>query len=140
MEWAERSGEANDYTDNLPLQCLHPVGHWYEIPNLFRNGVLQQLLSVRPQLKHILVHNIDTMGVHLDPTILGYHMQSEAGMTVEVITRWLDDRGGGLARTDTAPADRGLTRAKLGSSLVLQLRHLLDRSRSDVESVRTPPG
>jgi len=100
MEWAERRGEANDYTDNLPLQCLHPVGHWYEIPNLFRNGVLQQLLSTRPQLKHILVHNIDTMGVHLDPTILGYHVQSGAGMTVEVIARWLDDRGGGLARTD----------------------------------------
>ena len=27
-------GEANDYLDNLPLQCLHPVGHWYEVPNL----------------------------------------------------------------------------------------------------------
>ena len=62
MEWAERSGEASDYTDNLPLQCLHPVGHWYEIPNLFRNGVLSRLLDTRPQLKHILVHNIDTMG------------------------------------------------------------------------------
>jgi hypothetical protein len=100
MEWAERSGEASDYTDNLPLQCLHPVGHWYEIPNLFRNGVLQQLLKARPQLKHLLVHNIDTMGVNLDPAILGYHIRSGAGMTVEVITRWLDDRGGGLARTD----------------------------------------
>ena len=100
MEWAERSGEASDYTDNLPLQCLHPVGHWYEIPNLFRNGVLQQLLAARPHLKHILIHNIDTMGANLDPAILGHHIQSGAGMTVEVITRWLDDRGGGLARTD----------------------------------------
>jgi hypothetical protein len=100
MEWAERSGEATDYTDNLPLQCLHPVGHWYEIPNLFRNGVLRQLLSAHPGLKHILVHNIDTMGVNLDPAILGYHVQSGAGMTVEVIPRWLDDRGGGLARID----------------------------------------
>ncbi len=48
MEWAERSGEASDYTDNLPLQCLHPVGHWYEVPNLFRNGVLRQLLASQP--------------------------------------------------------------------------------------------
>jgi hypothetical protein len=100
MDWAERSGEASDYTDNVPLQCLHPVGHWYEIPNLFRNGVLLQLLSARPQLKHLLVHNIDTMGANLDPSILGHHIESKAGMTVEVITRWLDDRGGGLARTD----------------------------------------
>lgn len=100
MEWAQRSGEAADYTDNLPLQCLHPVGHWYEIPNLFRNGVLQRLLETRPRLKTILVHNIDTMGANLDPAILGHHLQTGAGMTVEVITRWLDDRGGGLARTD----------------------------------------
>jgi hypothetical protein len=100
MDWAERSGEATDYTDNLPLQCLHPVGHWYEIPNLFRNGTLQQLLASRPQLKHIMIHNIDTMGANLDPAILGHHIQSGAGMTVEVITRWLEDRGGGLARTD----------------------------------------
>ena len=100
MQWAERSGEACDYTDNLPLQCLHPVGHWYEIPNLFRNGVLSRLLVTRPQLKHIFVHNIDTMGANLDPAILGQHIQSGAGMTVEVITRWLDDRGGGLAKVD----------------------------------------
>ena len=100
MEWAERQGEANDYTDNLPLQCLHPVGHWYEIPNLFRNGVLSQLLKKRPQLKYILIHNIDTMGANLDPAILGQHIERNAAMTVEVITRRLDDRGGGLARTD----------------------------------------
>lgn len=100
MEWAERSGEASDYTDNLPLQCLHPVGHWYEIPNLFRNGVLQQLLAKRPQLRYFLVHNIDTMGADLDAALLGFHIHSGSGMTVEVITRWLDDRGGGLARTD----------------------------------------
>jgi len=100
MDWAQRSGEASDYTDNLPLQCLHPVGHWYEIPNLFRNGVLRKLLRDHPGLKSILVHNIDTMGANLDPAVLGHHLRSGAGMTVEVITRWLDDRGGGLARTD----------------------------------------
>jgi hypothetical protein len=100
MDWAERNGEASDYTDNLPLQCLNPVGHWYEIPNLFRNGVLSQLLEKYPHLRHILVHNIDTMGADLDPAILGRHMESKAGMTVEVITRRLDDRGGGLAKTD----------------------------------------
>jgi hypothetical protein len=34
IDWASRMGEASDYTDNLPSQCLHPVGHWYEIANL----------------------------------------------------------------------------------------------------------
>ena len=100
MDWAKRSGEASDYTDNVPLQCLHPVGHWYEISNLFRNGVLSQLLTKQPSLKHILVHNVDTAGVNIDPAILGQHIETKAAMTVEVITRRLDDRGGGLARAD----------------------------------------
>jgi len=34
INWARSSGEASDYTDNVPVQCLHPVGHWYEVPNL----------------------------------------------------------------------------------------------------------
>ena len=41
--WAE-ANEAGDYTDNLPAQCLHPVGHWYEVANLLRNGTLHRLL------------------------------------------------------------------------------------------------
>jgi hypothetical protein len=100
IDWAQKAGEATDYTDNLPMQCLNPIGHWYEIPNLFRNGVLLKLLNMHPNVKHILVHNIDTMGANVDPTILGKHIENRAGMTVEVITRRLDDRGGGLARID----------------------------------------
>ena len=30
--------ETRDYRDNLPSQCLHPVGHWYEVANLLLNG------------------------------------------------------------------------------------------------------
>ena len=29
IHWAQQAGEGSDYTDNLPAQCLHPVGHWY---------------------------------------------------------------------------------------------------------------
>ena len=36
IHWAVTAGEGSDYTDNLPLQCLHPTGHWYEIPNMLR--------------------------------------------------------------------------------------------------------
>ena len=55
-------------------QCLHPVGHWYEVPNLLRNGVLARLLDERPQLKYLLLHNIDTLGADLDPALLGLHI------------------------------------------------------------------
>ncbi len=98
--WARQAGEAGDYTDNVPLQCLHPVGHWYEVPNLLRNGVLLELLRERPQLKHLMLHNIDTLGADVDAGLLGKHIESGAGLTFEVITRRLEDRGGGLARVN----------------------------------------
>ena len=100
INWAQQAGEGSDYTDNLPLQCLHPVGHWFELPNLFKNGVLARLLAERPQLRTLMLHNIDTVGADVDPAILGAHLHSGATMTVEVITRRVEDRGGGLARVD----------------------------------------
>ena len=100
LRWAEAAGEATDYRDNLPLQCLHPVGHFYEIPNLIRNGTLAALLRERPQLRTLLLHNIDTVGANLDPALLGQHLESGATLSFEVITRRLEDRGGGLARVD----------------------------------------
>ena len=100
LQWAQTNGEAADYTDNLPAQCLHPVGHWYEIPNLFLNGTLAALLAQRPQLQHLVMHNIDTVGMTVDPALLGLHLASGAALTFEVITRRLEDRGGGLARVD----------------------------------------
>ena len=75
IAWAREAGEGSDYTDNLPLQCLHPVGHWYELPNLLRNGVLAGLLRRRPQLQYLLLHNIDTVGLDVDPALLGWHIR-----------------------------------------------------------------
>lgn len=101
--WARSAGEASDYTDNLPLQCLHPVGHFFELPNLLLNGTLAALLTERPQLKTLMLHNIDTLGADVDPALLGHHLQSKAGLTFEVITRRLEDRGGGLASVNGRP-------------------------------------
>ena len=82
------------------MQCLHPVGHWYEIPNLFRNGVLLRLLSERPQLQYLLLYNVDTLGADADAALLGLHIRQGACLTFEMITRRLEDRGGGLARVN----------------------------------------
>jgi hypothetical protein len=98
--WAQQMGEGDDYTDNLPLQCLHPVGHWYEIPNMFRNGILARLLAEQPQLQYLMVHNIDTVGVDVNPAILGFHIDEGAALTTEVVPRRIEDRGGGLAWVD----------------------------------------
>jgi hypothetical protein len=103
IAWARHSREAGDYTDNVPLQCLHPVGHWFEIPNLLRNGTLAALLRNRPQLKTLLLHNIDTVGANADPALLGLHLRRKSCLTFEVITRQVEDRGGGLARVNGRP-------------------------------------
>lgn len=100
MGWALSTGEASDYTDNLPGQCLHPVGHWYEVPNLLKNGTLLHLLEERPDLQYLMIHNIDTLGADVAPALLGLHITSGASLTVEVTPRRLDDRGGGLARVE----------------------------------------
>jgi hypothetical protein len=76
------------------------VGHWFEVPNLLRNGVLARLLAEYPKLTTLMVHNIDTAAANMDPAILGQHLASGAAITTEVIARHLEDRGGGLARVD----------------------------------------
>jgi UDP-N-acetylglucosamine pyrophosphorylase len=103
IAWAKQAGEGGDYTDNVPAQCLHPVGHWYEVSNLMRNGVLLRLLQERPNLRYLLVHNIDCLGVDLDPGLLGLHIRLGACLSFEVTTRRLEDRGGGLARVQGRP-------------------------------------
>jgi hypothetical protein len=100
IAWAEAAGGGSDYTDNVPLQCLHPTGHWFEVPNLLRNGTLARLIRQLPQLKYLLLHNIDTLGADLDPGLLGRHIRSRACLSFEVISRRIDDRGGGLARVN----------------------------------------
>ncbi|MGA2747223.1 MAG: UTP--glucose-1-phosphate uridylyltransferase [Verrucomicrobiota bacterium] len=100
INWARQAGEGEDYTDNVPAQCLHPVGHWYEVSNMLRNGVLLRLLDQYPNLNYLLAHNIDSLGADLDPAFLGLHIQQNACLSFEVITRRLEDRGGGLARVN----------------------------------------
>ena len=98
LDWARSKGEGADYTDNVPIQRFNPPGHFYEVPTLFRNGVLARLLDDHPNLKWLMVHNIDTLGANLDPGVLGLAMQAGACLSFEVIPRRIEDRGGGLAR------------------------------------------
>lgn len=98
IDWAKNNGEGSDYIENIPQQRLNPLGHWYEIPNMLRNGVLAKMIKDNPGLEHIMLHNIDTLGTDLSPDALNYHVNSGNALTFEVIARHVDDRGGGLAR------------------------------------------
>ena len=98
LDWARSQGEGTDYTDNLPIQRFNPPGHFHEVPNLLKNGLLAQLLDEYPNLQWLLVHNIDTLGAFVEPAVLGLVIESAAILGFEVIPRRIDDRGGGLAR------------------------------------------
>jgi len=100
IQWALASGEGSDYRDNLPLQCLHPTGHWFELPNLLRNGVLARILREHPNVETLMLHNIDTVGADLDPAALTAHLHSGSVLSFEVVPRRIEDRGGGLARVN----------------------------------------
>eukprot|EP00804_Cyclotella_cryptica_P012888 CCRYP_002249-RB/>CCRYP_002249-RB protein AED:0.13 eAED:0.13 QI:185/1/1/1/0.83/0.71/7/3037/1190 len=103
IDWAESNGEGSDYTLNVPKQCLCPVGHWYEVPNLFLNGTLARMLRERPQLKILMLHNIDTVGATVDPNILGLFLSSGSTLAYEVVPRCIEDIGGGLYRVNGKP-------------------------------------
>ena len=136
IEWARSAGEGSDYTDNLPGQCLHPVGHWYELPNLLRNGLLRSLLTERPGLKTLLLHNIDTLGADADPALLGLHLRTGACLSFEVIPRRIEDRGGGLARVDGKVA-RGMAQSVLNGIELgivgMDLQVLADKGEVDLQ-------
>lgn len=119
--WAEERGEASDYRDNLAHQCVHPLGHGFEVPNLVRNGTLAALLDENPDLTTLLVHNVDAVGAWPDPAMLGHHLRGGATFTFEVVPRRIEDTGGGLARVDG--------RVRLVESLALPRDDVEDRLR-----------
>lgn len=100
LGWAKAKGEGTDYLDNVPLQRFNPPGHFYEVPNLLRNGTVARLLDQFPKLEWLLVHNVDTLGASIDPDVFRRVRDSGATLAFEVIPRRLDDRGGGLARVN----------------------------------------
>ncbi|MFO0282131.1 MAG: UTP--glucose-1-phosphate uridylyltransferase [Acidobacteriota bacterium] len=103
VRWVEAMREGSDYRANVPRQCIHPVGHWYEFPNMLLNGVLADLLEEQPQLEYLLLHNVDTLGASLDEALLGNHMESGATFSVEVVLKQFGDHGGSLARVNGRP-------------------------------------
>ncbi|RJQ49631.1 MAG: UTP--glucose-1-phosphate uridylyltransferase [Nitrospiraceae bacterium] len=97
IAWTKEKGEGGDYSDNKPVMRFNPPGHWFEIPNLIKNGTLAKMLKDHPRLKYMLCHNIDTLGVNLEPYLLGLHISSRSCITFEVTPRRIEDTGGGLA-------------------------------------------
>jgi galactokinase/mevalonate kinase-like predicted kinase len=100
MAWARSKGEGEDYSENKPILRFNPPGHWYEIPNLLKNGVLARMMRENENVKYLLCHNIDTLGACVEPALLGMHIAGSSCLTFEVTPRRIEDSGGGLAKID----------------------------------------
>ena len=98
IEWARSKGEGEDYCENKHILRFNPPGHWYEIPNLLKNGVLARMMKENGNLKYLLCHNIDTLGASVEPVLLGMHIAGRSCLTFEVTPRRMEDAGGGLAK------------------------------------------
>lgn len=51
------------------------------------------MLKERPQLKTLMLHNIDTVGATVDANILGLFLSSESTLAYEVVPRCIEDIG-----------------------------------------------
>ena len=100
IEWAKSKGEGEDYSENKHILRFNPPGHWYEIPNLMKNGVLAGMIRDNENLKYLLCHNIDTLGAYVEPALLGMHIAGGSCLTFEATPRRIEDAGGGLAKID----------------------------------------
>jgi UDP-N-acetylglucosamine pyrophosphorylase/galactokinase/mevalonate kinase-like predicted kinase len=100
IEWTKKRGEGEDYSENRHILRFNPPGHWYEVPNLIKNGTLARLLKDNPELKYLLCHNIDTVGANIDPNLLGAHILNGSCLTFELTPRRIEDQGGGLAKVN----------------------------------------
>jgi UDP-N-acetylglucosamine pyrophosphorylase len=98
IDWAKSKGEGEDYRENKHIMRFNPPGHWYEIPNLLKNGVLAELIVENPNLKYLFCHNIDTLGAYIETGLLGMHISNNSCLTFEVTPRRIEDKGGGLAK------------------------------------------
>jgi hypothetical protein len=100
IQWTRLRGEGEDYSENSKNLRFNPPGHWYEIPNLLKNGVMTQMLHDNPGLKYLFCHNVDTIGAFIELALLGAHIADGSCLSFEVTPRRIDDEGGGLAMVD----------------------------------------
>ena len=98
IAWARSKGEGDDYAENRHILRFNPPGHWYEIPNMIKNGVLTKMMKEHQNLRYLFCHNIDTLGAFVEPALLGMHIVSTPCLTFEVTPRRIEDSGGGLAK------------------------------------------
>ena len=78
-------------TEDSELSCYGP-GHG-DFAEAFRgSGCLAQFIENGG--KYLFLSNVDNLGARISPLILGYHIQQQKQVTVELAPKWPEDVGG----------------------------------------------
>lgn len=93
--------EGSLFRDEHGEPSVYSTGHG-DLPDALRgSGLLQQFLERGG--KTVWIANIDNLGATVDPTVLGFHLEHGAPVTVEVVEKVGTDRGGVPVRWDGRP-------------------------------------
>lgn len=79
---------------------LYATGHGDLASALSRGGVLTEMAEAG--VRHFMMSNVDNLTATLDPAIVGFHLESKAPMTAEMVEKFPGDAGGAPARVDGA--------------------------------------
>jgi len=71
---------------------LYGPGHGDFAPALRESGCLDQFLASGG--KYLFLANVDNLGARVSPLVLGYHIERQRPITVEVAPKWPGDVGG----------------------------------------------
>ena len=86
--------------DNGSIQPLYGSGHG-DFYYAFKEFIIPKIKN--ENIKYILYSNVDNLGAYIDPVILGYHINREKKITVELAQKYPDDKGGAPAIVDGKP-------------------------------------
>lgn len=94
-------GSAGIFLGEDGQPSVHATGHG-DLPDALRaSGLLDKFLARGGKL--VVIANIDNLGATVDPAILGFHLDHDGPLTVEVVDKVGSDRGGGPVRWNGKP-------------------------------------
>jgi UTP--glucose-1-phosphate uridylyltransferase len=93
--------EGRVFRDAGGRPSLHATGHG-DLPDaLRRSGLLERFVAGGG--RYLWIANLDNLGAAVDPLVLGWHLEHDAPLSVEVVDKEPGDRGGIPVRLDGRP-------------------------------------
>jgi UTP--glucose-1-phosphate uridylyltransferase len=88
--------DGNLFRDEHGEPSVYATGHG-DLPDALKaSGLLDRFVARGG--KTVWIANLDNLGATIDPAVLGFHLEHQGSLTVEVVSKVGTDRGGGPVR------------------------------------------